>query len=1151
MIEWLTTSHFSFTEGASSPIALFEHAVHLGYKGLGLADRMSQSGLVRALDGATRARELLPDFFFAPGIRLHFDVADPLFVYPLHRKAHGDLCRFLSSWALAGLPEREKGLTPLRWRNFLKFLQERKPHIARDYVLIAVSGRFFPWVEAETPAQKSRVRTQDAQAPEPSFSAPPNHPGHTPFWLLELRDVCGGGDASALSLAYPTLFIPGAEQLLDWTEEHSRKLEIPLLATRVPLFAHPNDQELCELVTAIRHSKPLAELGYLRQANRERCLADALRRNFERRLVRERFGRLPQTPNDPFQRSLDLAERHHFSLHELRYRYPRERISATEEPAAYFRRLVWEGAARRYPDGCPPEVRSQIEHELTLIANLEYEDYFLTIYDVLEYARTRKILFQGRGSAANSAVCFCLGITAIDPVQMGLLFERFLSMERKEPPDIDVDFEHERREEVLQEIYRRYGREHAAMVSTYICFRGRMAVRETGKAIGLTPAQLEALGVYMGRESLSRISELTPELTKYLQDAGITVAQWRQLLRLAEKLKGAPRHLSIHTGGFVLSSEVLSEQCVLEPARKEERSVIPWDKDDVDYLKWMKVDFLSLGMLTAIRKTFDGIRQTQNRTVELATVPHDCPDVYASFRRADTVGVFQIESRAQMNMLPRLAPRNFYDVVVEVAIVRPGPLQGGMVHPYIRRRQGLEPVTYAHPDLEPILKKTLGVSIFQEQVMKMASAIAGFTPGEADLLRKAMSGAWRSKSQMHTLQEKLQRGMRAKGVNEDMIGRIYKQIEGFGEYGFPESHAASFALLTYVSGWLKVHHPAEFLCALLNSQPMGFYAPRALVGDAERHGVRVLPIDLLYSRWDSTLEKLPTGAFGVRLGMHLISAFSKGEAERIEDWQRRGFLDPTRPPTVSQLLERGFPWKSLKTCIQANACRSFARPSNEDSVPNAPTRPPPTNSSVPNIPSRRSANPTDLRRAQTWELLGRKHVAGETLPLHRNSPDITPAAFDTWTALLKDYSAVGLTPGRHPIPYARETFFKSHGAWKKAESLYLHPVGAKCRILGLLSIKQKPPTAGGLTFLTLEDETGFFNLVVMPDVYEKRRLTLEQSRVLAADVVVQKSAPSDPGDIRTSAVSLLVQDLWNPFLKVPVEEGRGVGEMRYKPRHYH
>jgi len=1138
MIEWLGTTAFSFLEGTSLPQDLVTRADELGYAGLSVADRMGFYGVVRAYSGTqavneARAAAGRPPFLFAAGIRLHFDQADPLFVYPRHRAAHGDLCRWLSSWALAGgqmdvptaskatnrdPPVREKGLTPLGWRDFLVFLRARES-VVGDFLLISASGRFYPWVTDPDLREDTRIKTQDEREAEPSFCVPPTQKGVTPFWLLELTELCGRGASSALSLAYPINLAPGVPELQDWLEEQATALDLPLLATSFPLYADKSDQDLCDLVAAIRHGRLLDRLGYLSQANGERRLlpADELARR--KRLVRARLAKLSgKIPADPFEHGFRLRERIAFSLAELRYRYPSENIPAGRTPALWLRELSYQGAEGRYPDGIPDKVRKQLDHELTLISQLNYEDYFLTVWQVLEYAREQKILFQGRGSAANSAVCYCLGITSVDPVQSDLLFERFLSLERHEPPDIDVDFEHERREEVIQEVYRRYGRRHAAMVCSVIHFRGRMAVRETAKTLGFDAEEIDRLVRFMGREGLARLTEVEAEKTARKKSS----VRMIRLCRLAPRLKGLPRHIGLHTGGFVLSHEALDEQCVLEPARMENRSIVPWDKDDVDALGWMKVDLLSLGMLTAIRKSFAliGERNVTAKPLEIHTVPAEDPVVYDALCRADTVGVFQIESRAQMNMLPRLAPRCFYDLVIEVAIVRPGPLQGGMVHPYLRRRQGLEKWDYEHPALKTILEKTHGVPIFQEQVMKIAVAVAGFTPGEADQMRKVMSGAWRLKTSMNSLREKLFTGMRASKIREDYIERLYRQIEGFGEYGFPESHAASFAKLTYVSSWLKVHHPAEFLCALLNSLPMGFYSAASLVGDAERHGVRVNPVDVFHSRWDSTLEANPVrpGVPHVRLGLRVIDGLPRTEAARIVELQQSGLLAPTRDkatrPTLADLRALQVPQGTLEKLVRAGACRGLT-----DAV-------------------------ADPRSGQSWELLNLRgqNPAAPPLPFEKSEALFLPKVSE-WESILRDYSATGLSTGRHPVTFARKNFFPD-ARWVTAEDVYTQPAGREIRVLGLLTIKQKPPTAGGMCFLTLEDETGFFNLALRPEEYEQFRLLIQTGCLLAAQARVEKSALLNPSDPRTAAVSLLVRKLWNPGLAATTG-------LQSKPRDFH
>ena len=1149
MIEWLGSSYFSILEGVSAPEELISEAKKKGYQGIALADRLSYSGLVGGLRGKKSLSESISSkeapFFYAPGIRLHFDQADPLFIYPLHKKAYFRLCEFLSAWSLEGMTHQEKGMAPLKWVDFKSFLTKlyktrSSDSIAHDFVLISVSGRFYPY-----PTEERRVITQDTDRCAPSFCSEDYSHQVFPFWLLELVDICGKGQNSALSLAYPLSLAPGIEDLRRWILNTSQVLQIPILATSMPLFTHKEDQDLCDLVTAIRFKKRLKDLGYLRQVNGLRCLLSTQDLLFFRRVFEEEQTSKLKTPllNCPFQRTHDLAQRHHFCLSELKYTYPKEKIPPSMTSSEHLASLVWKGAQERYPRGIPTSTHQQITKELGLIAQLQYEDYFLTIWEVLDFARKEEILFQGRGSAANSVVCFCLGITSIDPVRMDLLFERFISLERQEPPDIDVDFEHERREEVIQEIYSRYGRDHAGMVCSYICFKDRMAFRESAKAMGFELATIDHIAKFMGRDGMRRLflidEKLLTELDEFqqkdfirlkevLDTHRISAHKWNQTLLLAKKLKGRPRHIGLHTGGFVLSNQKLSHQCVLETARKKDRSIVPWDKDDLEFIGWMKVDLLSLGMLTAIRKSFDYIAQNSaadsklkaipteqnSKKYQLSSVPPECPRVYKALQQADTVGVFQVESRAQMNMLPRLAPKIFYDIVVEVAIVRPGPLQGGMVHPYIRRRQGLEAVEYEHPDLEPILKKTLGVSIFQEQVMKIAVAVAGFKPGEADLLRKAMSGAWRSKSQMYKVRQKLLSGMAAKNISKDLAERLYKQIEGFGEYGFPESHAASFALLTYISTWLKVHHPSQFLCALINSQPMGFYSPRALVLDAQNHGVQVLPVDLCSSRWDCTLEENPSNPQKpfMRLGFRLIKALSQKEVELICELQEKGILCHEKEvPSLREMLNLGVKPDTLNKLIKANAIERYET--------------------------------KDLRSEQIWELAHLKEsVNTPTLGTQIGNQDIASLTqveegsashiplLTKWQALLKDYQSFSMSLDDHPAAFARKNFFSHQAKWTLAEDLYFLAQGAYCTVLGLLTVKQRPPTAGGVTFLTLEDESGFANLSLQRPVYEKHRNIVEGSPLIAAYCRVSRSSPLDKRDPKTAAISLEVKELWNPFV---------------------
>ncbi|OYW20260.1 MAG: error-prone DNA polymerase, partial [Planctomycetales bacterium 12-60-4] len=640
---------------------------------------------------------------------------------------------------------------------------------------------------------------------------------------------------------------------------------MPLAAVNGVYYHVPERRYLQDVLTAVRHGCPVAELGAQRFANGERHLKSAA----------EMLALFAEAP-DLIPRTLEIADRCTFSLDELKYDYPEELCPAGETLGSYLAKLTWAGAAGRYPQGIPDKVRSLLEHELRLIAELNYAAYFLTVWDLVRFARSRDILCQGRGSAANSAVCFCLGVTSVDPDRIDLLFERFVSKERDEAPDIDIDFEHERREEVLQYIYEKYGRERAGMTAEVITYRPRSAVRDVGKALGLSLDRVDTLA-----KSVDHVDS-SEQLAARFRETGFdpTSRIGRQLIHLVREILGFPRHLSQHVGGMVLTQRPLCELVPIENASMPGRTVLQWDKDDLDDLGILKVDCLALGMLTAIRRALDLIHQQTGDRHSLATIPAEDPAVYAMIQQADTIGVFQIESRGQMSMLPRLKPKEFYDLVIEVAIVRPGPIQGDMVHPYLRRRNGDEQVVYPSDAVRDVLKKTLGVPLFQEQAMKLAVVAAGFTPGEADQLRRAM-GAWRKTGVIEKFHQQLIAGMRANGYTDEFAERLYNQIRGFGEYGFPESHAASFALLVYASAWIKRYHPAVFLTALLNSQPMGFYAPAQLVADARKHGVEVRPVDIQRSEWDYTLEHSDNGSAAVRLGFRQLSGVGHDVASRI------------------------------------------------------------------------------------------------------------------------------------------------------------------------------------------------------------------------------------------------------------------------------
>jgi error-prone DNA polymerase len=801
-----------------------------------------------------------------------------------------------------------------------------------------------------------------------------------------------------------------------------------------------------DALTAIRLNEPIAQLGTRLYANGERYLRE-----------RARLERL--YPRELLAATVELAQRCHFSLDELRYEYPHELVPTGETPTSYLRRLTEEGARWRWPGGVPDAERTAIEHELALIEELRYEPYFLTVHDIVAYARRQGILCQGRGSAANSRVCYCLGVTSVDPQRgAALLFERFISRERNEPPDIDIDFEHERREEVLQYVYNKYGRDRAALAATVIMYRPRSALRDLGKAFGLTPEESGRLAKVM------QWWDGSATIPERVREAGFDAdSPWlRRLLPLAAELTafpGFPRHLSQHVGGFVIARGLLEEMVPIENAAMPERNVVQWDKDDLNDLGLLKVDLLALGMLTALKRAFALVNDYRGTRYTLGELPAEDPQVYDMVCRADTIGVFQIESRAQMAMLPRLKPRCYYDLVIEVAIVRPGPIQGDMVHPYLRRRSGAEPVDYPGEEVRAVLHRTLGVPLFQEQVMQIAIVAAGFSPGEADALRRAM-GAWKRTGGLDPFRDRLLSGMGAKGYSQEFAQRIYQQMLGFGEYGFPESHSLSFALLVYDSAWLKCHEPAAFTCALLNSQPMGFYAPAQLVRDARAHGVEVRPVDVCVSHWDATLERRADGEPALRLGLRLVKSLSQAGAERLIAARNVRPFAGVEDLAARSTLDRG----DLEALAAAGALAAL------------------------------SGN----RHLAFWE------VAGTERPLPLAPADARPASVLEGRPLLSaptegqaitaDYASLGLTLGRHPLALLRERLRAA--ALVPAGELSLAGNGARVRTAGIVLMRQRPATASGVTFLTLEDESGQVNVIVWERVGREQRRALIESRLL-------------------------------------------------------
>ncbi len=824
------------------------------------------------------------------------------------------------------------------------------------------------------------------------------------------------------------------------------ELQLPLVASGDVHMHCRARRALQDTVTAIRLNLLLERAGYALYPNGERYLRACT-------VLQKLY------PANLLAATQDIIERIDFSLDELRYEYPHELVPAGETPASYLRRLTEQGMQRRWPAGVPQKVRRLVEHELQLIRELCYEFYFLTVHDIVAYARSQRILCQGRGSAANSAVCFCLGITEVDPDRMATLVERFISKERNEPPDIDVDFEHERREEVIQYIYRKYGRERAALAATVITYRSRSALRDVGKVLGLSGLQVDRLARSMQWWDGQQVDDSRVREAGLDPDSPVI----RRLKWLTRQLIGFPRHLSQHVGGFVISNGPLSELTAIENASMPDRTVIQWEKNDLEDLGLLKVDVLGLGMLTAIRRSFDLIREFDGREFTLATVPAEDPRVYDMICEGDTMGVFQIESRAQMAMLPRLKPRCYYDLVIEVALIRPGPIQGDMVHPYLRRRSGEEAVEYPSEEVRTVLERTLGVPIFQEQVMALAVAAAGFTPGEADQLRRAMA-AWKRRGGLGPFEEKLTKGMRERGYEDEFAQKIFRQIRGFGEYGFPESHSASFALLVYVSCWLKCHEPAAFCCALLNSQPMGFYSASQLTQDLRRHGIEIRAVDVNQSDWDNSLERDKEGAATMRIGLRQIKGLSEAAGQRLVTARSSAPY-----ASVQQLSER-----AALNRLELSALAAAGALAELDGH----------------------------RHKARW------HVAGVEAPtplfasMERYEPTPLLKKPTEGQDIVADYRSLGLTLGRHPLAVLRAILAEK--SFLLARDLPGLASGRRVRVAGLVITKQRPGTASGVTFVTLEDESGHVNLVVWKKIAETQRSVLLNAQLMGVEGELQK-----------------------------------------------
>lgn len=1025
-------SNFSFLRGASHPQELAEEASRLGYEALAITDECSVAGMPRAYAALKGASVKL-----ITGSEFRLQDADYLLVLlARNRTGYAQLCQLITT----ARRRAEKG-------QYTLFREDIETHALNDCLALwsPETGHSQPACQTDID-ETSRLKEQ----------------------------------ATWLQIRFPDrLWLMAERCLVDQEEERNARLRQLSAQCRLAIVATGNvhmhsrqRQPLQDVITAIRHGCTLTEAGHYLFPNGERYLRPmkTLQRLF---------------PKPWLEASLAIARQCTFDPGELRYEYPPEVVPPDHTPASYLRELTEQGARRRFPDGMPLPVRALVEKELKLIAEMAYEPYFLTVQDIVRFARQQGILCQGRGSAANSVVCYCLGVTEVDPDKVQVLFERFISKDRAEPPDIDVDFEHERREEVIQYIYRRYGRDRAALAATVIRYRHRSAIRDVGKALGLDRHLLEqwlASIDWRDREQDWRQQLLATRIANNKRTVD-------QFLFLVDSLLDFPRHLSQHVGGFIISAGPLAELVPVENASMTDRTVIQWDKDDLESLGLMKVDVLALGMLSAIRRAFDLIAQTENRPFGMMDVQSEDPGVYDMLCQGDSVGVFQVESRAQINMLPRLRPRTFYDLVIEVAIVRPGPIQGDMVHPYLRRRDGLEPVDYPNDAIKGVLERTLGVPIFQEQAIKLAMVAASFDGGEADRLRRAMA-AWKSTGDLRPFRDKLINGMLANGYSPPFAERLYSQLCGFGGYGFPESHSASFALLVYVSAWLKHHYPPAFYCALLNSQPMGFYSPSQLVQDASRHQVKVQPIDINRSQWDHTLED---HGQTLRLGLRLVSGLSRAGVKKILN---------ARPidgyTTISQVHQLASPEnQDMENLASAGGFQALTANrhqarwdilGHETPAPlfNSEKQPEPAEHSA---PSNRFIGKVD------------RGIAEDSSDYKTDQPIQLPSPSEGEN-ILEDYASNGLTLRRHPLALLREQGHLRH--CRTAEEIRTGEAGRPVQVAGLVTGRQRPGSASGVTFVTLEDETGNVNVVIWLNTARQQRQPLLKAKLLHVKGILER-----------------------------------------------
>lgn len=1062
-------SNYSFLEGASDPDELVEEAHRLGLRSLALTDRDGVYGMVRAHQ---KAKELGVHLIVGAEITL-FDESN-ITLLAMNRQGYANLCKLISKGRLRSV----KGISHVSWEEVCDYAEN---------VIALWGGKRSLLLGDKEPDAVARQLTE-------AF-------GDRAYALLtrhrEADDAFRERRVRDRAKRYGMRTVAGMEVLY-----HTRAR-----------------RELQDVLTCIRHGVTLTTAGRLIQPNAEHALRTP-----------HSFSELYADDTESVYRTNTIAERCRFSLSQIRYRYPSERLPSGKTSSEWLRELTFLGVEKRYPDGPPDNVIPQIEKELRLVRELDYDGYFLTMWEIVRYCREHGILCQGRGSAANSAVCYCLGITAVDPLRLKLLFERFISRERAEPPDIDLDIEHDRREEVIQHVYGKYGRTHAAMVANFIRYRTRSALRDVGKALGLTEVAVERI--------VRHVSHYEAPSRQSFVDAGFDPENpvHSKLLQLTMEIQDMPRHLSIHPGGFLLGHEPVHNLVPIENATMPERTVIQWDKDDVENLGLFKVDLLGLGALNVVHRSFDLIEKHCNRRFTMATVPHDDQPTYEMIRKGDTVGVFQIESRAQMSMLPRLKPRNYYDLVIEISIVRPGPISGGMVHPYLRRRNGEEEIIYPHELLIPVLEKTLGIPLFQEQVMQLAIVAADYTPGEADQLRRDMA-AWRRAGRIERHRERLITRMKSKGIEEEFAVRVFEQIRGFGEYGFPESHAASFALIAYATSWLKCHYPASFLCAMLNAQPMGFYSAATLVEDGKRHGVEVYAVDVMRSDGDCTLEPMVAGTvppgsrpepvergpsaypntplipwnsqpptrpsagsesqpyltersdrgFAVRMGLRFVKGLSVIEIDRIVDERARHSFVSLDDFSARTQLNEG----ALSRLAESGALECFKQ----------------------------------SRRDALWNVYGIERKEVEELALRETETGADFEALNSFEAISWDYNYTAHSTRGHPLAPLREEL--SRRRLPDAATIRGYKDGTHLSYAGLVICRQRPGTAKGVVFMTLEDETGFVNLVVWEKVFQNYKIIAKTEAFLGVTGKLQ---------VQSGVTHLVAKKLWVPRISSkPVE----------------